>query len=279
MRWKSLFRRRPTIERGSEFGHRVKRFDLPADGVIEYAQWLHPRETEKSVDQDNVDALREFIVPGDFVIDIGAHTGDTTVPMAVAAGAQGLTLALEPNPYVFRVLAVNARLNPEKTHIVPLPYAATADDGTFTFHYSDGGFCNGGFRSQERTRLFRRKYPLEVQGRDLQQVVENNFSDWLNRLSYVKVDAEGYDLRVLESIESLIRHNRPVISSEVYKKLGSIQRDALFDFFDALGYDVHLQSDGAASLVGESITRNQMRDRRHFDVIAVPRKSVVSRAA
>ena len=34
---------------------------------------------------------------------IGAHIGDTTLPIALAAGKKGFVLALEPNPYVFHV--------------------------------------------------------------------------------------------------------------------------------------------------------------------------------
>lgn len=30
------------------------------------------------------------------MIDIGAHTGDTTLPMGLATGSEGLVLAIEP---------------------------------------------------------------------------------------------------------------------------------------------------------------------------------------
>jgi FkbM family methyltransferase len=279
MNLKKLFRRRPRIERGREFGHRVKTFQLPSDGQVDYAQWLHPSETEKSVEQEVVDALREFISPGDFVIDIGAHTGDTTVPMALAAGAGGLTLALEPNPYVFKILSENSKLNRDKTNIVPLPYAATHDDGSFTFHYSDGGFCNGGFRSQQRSWRYKRTYPLAVEGRNLQRIVETNYASWLPKLSYVKVDAEGYDLRVLQSIEPLIKTYRPVIASEVYKKLVLDERHALYDFLAGLGYRVHLQVDHAASLIGSPLGRDNLMDQKHFDVIALPNHQTATAAA
>ncbi len=279
MGWKRLFSRKPRIERGSQFAHCFKRFDLPTDGRVDYAQWMHPSETPKSVDQQTVDALREFISPGDFVIDIGAHTGDTTVPMALAAGAEGLTLALEPNPFVFKILAENAKLNRTKTHIVALPYAATQDDGAFTFHYSDGGFCNGGFRSQQQSWRYKRSYPLEVQGRNLQQIIETKLTEWAPKLSYVKVDAEGYDLRVLESIVPLLRQTRPVIASEVYKKLVLSEREALFDFFAHLGYDVHLQVDGGSTMIGKAIARDHLMERKHYDVIALPRKMTAAKAA
>ena len=51
-----------------------------------------------------VDFYKKCIKKGDFVIDIGANVGDTTVPMAIAAGAEGLTLGFDPNPYVYKIL-------------------------------------------------------------------------------------------------------------------------------------------------------------------------------
>ena len=97
----------------------LKSFQLPTEGHVEYAQWLHPSEGHKKIKQEDVDELRRFIKKGDMVIDIGPHTGDTTVPMALAAGASGCTLGLEPNPYVFKILEQNASLIKEKTNITP----------------------------------------------------------------------------------------------------------------------------------------------------------------
>src|SRR5438046_3244677 len=103
-----------------EYPSTVATFTLPIDGEVRFAQWQHPNETLKVISQDEVTALREFLRPGDVAIDIGAHTGDSTLPIALALGVSGTVFALEPNPYVFKVLAVNAGLNRSKTNIVPL---------------------------------------------------------------------------------------------------------------------------------------------------------------
>ena len=208
----------------AHWGCRVRDFHLPVDGVVQYAGWLHPYETPKSIHQSEVDGLRRYLRPGDFAIDIGAHTGDTTVPMALAAGPTGCVLALEPNSYVFKVLEVNAALNRDKTRIEPRCIAATETDGQFVFHYSDASFCNGGFRSRQRWKLFRRRYPLTVAGRRLLPVLRTEFAAWLPKLAYLKVDAEGYDRAILESILPVIRETQPVIRTEVFRKLFASER-------------------------------------------------------
>ena len=237
-----LFHRRRKLH-FAEYGSELREFKLAYDGRIEFAQWLHPYDRPTVITQSAVDALREFIQPGDFVIDVGAHTGDTTVPMALAAGPTGCTLAIEPNPYVFKVLAWNAGLNVEKTHIVPRCFAATEREGRFVFHYSDASFCNGGFKSQQRAWLYRRKHPLTVEGRKLLDVLGTEFADWLPKLSYVKIDAEGYDRAILQSLLPIVREFRPVIRTEVFRKLRVGERFALYDLLAGEGYRLHRYED------------------------------------
>lgn len=270
MSLKRLFRRRrrPPF---AEWGFEVRDFRLATDGLVQYAQWLHPYERTQTIAQDEVDGLRKFIRPGDFAIDVGAHTGDTTIPMALAAGRAGCVLALEPNPYVFKVLQMNAGLNPALTRIEPHCVAATERDGAHVFHYSDASFCNGGFRSQQRWRLFRRQHPLSVAGRNLLDLLRAEYADWLPRLSYVKVDAEGYDRAILQSILPVLRAQRPVVRTEVFRKLLASERRDLYDLLATAGYEV-FRFAGGATPQGPLLRREDMSREKHFDVLAVPRE-------
>jgi FkbM family methyltransferase len=273
----TLFRRRPKVQ-FAEFGHQLSQFDLAKDGRVQYAQWLHPRNPHQVIEQQQVDALRQFIKPGDFVIDIGAYCGDTGVPMALAAGATGCTLALEPNPHVFKVLQANAALNRDKTNIIPRNCAATEADGEFVFHYSDAGFCNGGFKSQQRWRLYKRRYPLTVQGKNLLHILRTEFAKWLPKLTYVKVDAEGYDRAVLASILPVLQEHKPVIRSEVFRKLVAKERYALHELLANLGYTVHRYTE-SGELAGEKLERGDMTKFKHFDILALPNRKAAKQAA
>ena len=254
--------------RFAEYGFEVKTFHLEQDGTVEYAQWLHPKETPKPVLQEQVTALRRFIREGDTVIDIGAHTGDTTIHFALAAGAAGCTLGLEPNPYVFKVLAKNATLNRDKTNMVPLNFAATETDGYFTFSYSDGAYCNGGFLDQiQDTRHGHR----DVRGRNLESLLRRQYADRLARLSFIKIDTEGYDRQVIQSLLGILREFQPVIVCEVYRRLNQAEREALFDVLDQAGYECFHQASGD-DLVGAPVKREALLDAGHFDMISLPRK-------
>jgi FkbM family methyltransferase len=252
------------------YGSEIRRFDLPSDGPVDYAQWLHPGETAKTMRQDVVDELRRYIRPGDVVIDVGAHTGDSTIPLALAAGASGLVLALEPNPYVFAVLERNAALNRDKTNIVALNFAATTEPGPVTFEYSDAGFCNGGRHAGISRWRHGHAFPLTVRGEHVSSYLAANMPGVSERIRFIKVDAEGYDLAVLESMRDLIDRTRPYVRAEVFRHTSPAQREALHAFFATRGYVVRRVS-GEASYGGDELGSADMTRWRHFDLFAAPR--------
>lgn len=264
-----LFSRGSSKQPVAEYGHEIRRFDLPGEGRIEYAQWLHPSEAPKSISQEMIDTLRVYIRPGDMVVDIGAHTGDTSLPMALAAGPEGCCLALEPNPYVFRVLEANASLNQDRACIVPLNYAATDTDGTFTFHYSDAAFCNGGFLSTIKKKRHGNRFALEVQGRNLEEVLRRDYADRLDRLSYVKIDTEGYDWQVIQSLMGVLREYRPVVRTEVLNKLTLEEREKLFGLLRDAGYDCYKYDEDSYSR-GDAVAESDLMRWKQFDILALP---------
>lgn len=255
-----------------EFPCDVVSVTLPKDGEIQLAHWKHPKEKPPTMSQAQVDALRQFLRQGDVVIDIGAHTGDTTVPFALAVGPTGLVLALEPNPYVFKVLQTNARLNPGKINIRPLMFAATQEDGVFEFEYSDAGFCNGGMHSGISAWKHAHFFKLKVQGRNLMNFLTREFAAELPRIRYVKIDTEGYDRTVASSIEQLLRTNRPYLRTEIYKHLPLDQRRGYHADLRRLGYRLHKYQDDEHPL-GPELAESDMGRWSHFDIFALPARS------
>lgn len=272
---RSLFGKKKLKNTFKEYGYYVDSFDIEGYGKLEFAQWEHPFAQPFVMSKGNIDFYRQLINPGDFVIDIGAHTGDTTVPMAVAAGKDGCVLALEPNKYVFRVLEKNSALNPEHTNIIPLCMAATAEDGVFSFNYSDASFCNGGFLT-EREKLDRHhKYTLEVQGRNLENVLTNSYAHLLPRLRFIKVDAEGYDKEIIKTLSNIISTYRPMILSECNIFLTKKEREELYQVMSRFGYTLYKieDADDRASVfqsVGKPLTLEDMHREKHFDILARP---------
>ena len=239
------------------------------DGPIRFARWLHPSEREKTVTHTSVDAFRHFLNRGDIAIDIGAHTGDSTLPMALAVGVEGTVFALEPNPYVFKVLALNATLNPDRTHIVPLMFAAMPDDGEFDFEYSDEGFCNGGFHQSVSPWKHGHFSKLRVQGRNLLAYLRVHSPESLPKVRFVKIDTEGFDRAVARTLTDLLATSRPYLKTEIYKHMPADERQGYFGDLRQLGY--RLFKCGDVEYRGEPILdAKEMSSWKHFDVFAIP---------
>jgi len=250
------------------FGFVIEALDLPREGRIEVARWLHPgayRLAPLQV-QAAVDQLRRFLRAGDVAIDIGAHTGDTTLPIALAVGASGLVLGLEPNPYVFPVLERNASLNRAKTTILPLNFAAMRTDGRYEFQYGEEGYCEGTSKW-----LHGSAFKVRVEGRNVQDFLARGHPDLIPRLRFIKVDAEGFDLPILETLDDLVRGQRPFLQVEMFslRKSTSAYRLGLYDFLVRHGYEVH-RVEGDANLLGDRITPENLMRWNVYDVFCIP---------
>ena len=191
MKLKSLIWTLGMKPRAREYGsHRID-FHVDKIGMVNYSKWEHPKDYFRPFSQSRMDELSLFISSGDTVLDIGAHTGDFTVPLALAAGVDGCVFAWEPNPFVYKILQENAQLNREKTNIIPVNAAVAEEDGQLEFSYSDPGYCNGGLFQGLSKRQHGHPFRLTVQGMRIADWLGKEHPHRMSRLSYVKIDTEG----------------------------------------------------------------------------------------
>ena len=251
---KDSFARKKARRVFQNFGYRIDSFQLKDEGKVDYANWLNPLLQPKKVTQEEVDFFKSIIRKDSLVIDIGANTGDLTVPIALATGNKGLVLALDPNTQVFAVLAANANLNKEKTNIVPLQFAATETDGEFYFASSEATFSNGGLINDTNDSAHGKfKLKDKVRGVHLETYLRKHFAEWIPNISFIKVDTEGNDLSVLKTVENIIADYKPSVVTEVFPTLTKQERDDLFHFFSEKGYTIydlsHLDLNGGVNRV------------------------------
>lgn len=252
-----------------EYGSEVKIFEVLGIGKVEFAQWLHPSEKPVELRHSHVEFYRGLAKSGGLIVDIGTHTGDTTVPMALAVGKDGLVIGLEPNKYVFKILEQNACLNKAITSIDAFCFAATKEEGSFIFNYSDASFCNGGFLSEIQNQKHNHNYELEVHGKNLQDFLYANYADRLDKLDLIKIDAEGYDKEILKTIPKILATYKPNLMIECYKKLTPAERNELFDITAECGYTLYYLENFEEGGLKVEITREQMNDKKHFEMLAI----------
>jgi FkbM family methyltransferase len=144
-------------------------------------------------------ALEEHVVPGTVVIDVGAHIGTHTVPIARLVGPWGRVYAFEPQRKIFRELHHNLALN-GATNAVALRYAVGSGDTRIIEmnpatpgNEGGTGVGAGGDRAELRT--------LDSFG--------------FERVSLIKIDVEHFENAVIDGAIDTIRRNRPTILIEI----------------------------------------------------------------
>lgn len=241
--FKESFRRKKARRVTQVYPSKIESFDLKNEGTIQFANWDNPLVEPKIVSQDMVDFFKKFIKKGDLVIDIGANIGDTTVPMALAAGGEGTTLGFDPNPYVSTVLKENATLNKGKQNIIPLLNAISVDDEEFYYISSEASFANGAISPTKESQHGKFVYPEKIKGVNLLRFLEANYPAQLPRFSFMKIDTEGYDKEIIKSCSDLIEKYKPVIIAESFGNSTREEKIELYEVIARHGYDIFYFAD------------------------------------
>lgn len=245
--------RRPLEPEPNTSDVELKRIEIftPPRGTpdILYGHYHHPYEDARSF-QDvyeffaNQCRWAEFVRPGSLAIDIGAHAGDTTLVLASLVGPTGKVVAFDPNPTVVPTLRANALLN-HQYDIVIEQVAIAATSGTSTFADHNNLMCNGGLVDG-----------LERLGGQLDDMIfaldpatitvpTINLVEYLamhdlpesgTELSLIKIDCEGWDPLILESIGDLVRRLRPTVFVEWFDWFSEVETEYLFRVIHDLHY-------------------------------------------
>lgn len=184
-------------------------------------------------------AIYESILsPGDVAIDVGAHIGSHTIPIARAVGVAGRVLAFEPLPDMAVQIENALRYgHPELAARVTVHTNAISDfEGPSEFVHVVDAKWNSGLR--ERTYDGEpQKEIISVQVRRLDSLIGS-----LERVDYIKIDVEGGELGVMRGAAELIRTFRPVISFEFGEAsfwAYAITPGDVADFLNAQDYELY----------------------------------------
>lgn len=218
-----------------------------------WGEWDHPGEAARSL-TSIIEATRSFnwhrfIGPGKVCIDIGGHSGDTALPMALYSydnqiGKRGQVIVVEPNPAVIPVLDVNLTMN---THIgdfyvanvaitkVDLEEVELADHGNA--ECNGGVLAGGGLSALVESRLqsiATNRY--KTRGVSLEKLFKEIECTCRKPVGFIKIDCEGYDKEILRPCKSLLMHDMPVLFVEWFEWFTPDDDADLFSVIDSIGY-------------------------------------------
>lgn len=177
------------------------------------------------------EAIARLASPGDLIVDAGANCGQMTSLMACAAGFMGKVLAIEPHPRTFDLLRRNVaewRFRQDISVISLHQCALAAESGSAELVEPAGFSQNSGLArlSTGETHI----------GRHVVKAVRlDELLSECPRIAMLKLDVEGYELKVLEGSSDLLESG--AIRNIVFEDHDS-HHSPVFHFLSARGFSV-----------------------------------------
>lgn len=181
------------------------------------------------LDPAEIAFVRAHARPATTAIDIGAHKGGYSYWMARAVGSEGRVIAFEPQPELAGRLR---RSFQHRSHVTIENMGLSDQCGQLTLNVPGAGPSPGAsFETTEVTAGANRKINVQVSTLDAYLARPHP------RVSFIKCDVEGHELRVFTGAQRTLRDERPALLFECEQRHhGSRDMADVFSYLNGLGY-------------------------------------------
>jgi FkbM family methyltransferase len=154
---------------------------------------------------------KKIDLKGSQVIDIGAHTGRHSIPLAAMVGSAGLVYCFEPVPVIRRVLCENIYLA-GLHNVVVYPFALSDKSGLSNFKYvhnlpQESGLKNRHAYNGDPGEI----EDIKVHMFKLDEVMSISVRE---KVRLIKIDVQGGELDVIRGAKNLIYASKPIVTFE-----------------------------------------------------------------
>ena len=183
------------------------------------------------------------------VIDVGAHVGLVTIPVAHVVAAGGVVHSIEPAAVNRKHLEQHVKLNGLRNVVVHDCVIGATDEATVSFYEMDIPTGQSGLAVKKNPEAYSRTSVRQVRLDTLAQ--QHTLAP-----DVIKIDVEGAEVGVLLGGGETIRRHRPLIVLSVHPKHLALLGHSLTDLESVLaqlGY-------AATTISGEPITEYRLEE-------------------
>jgi FkbM family methyltransferase len=195
----------------------------------------------------------------DTIIDVGANIGFYSVMFSGLVGKEGKIYAFEPDNYNFEKLEETIKGIP---NVIMRKAAVSNQTGQLEFYTSlDKNVDHRAYAPDS----FATKYTVDCISLD-------EFPGKDTKVDVLKVDVQGYEMKVYKGAENLIKNNPNIkIFSEFWpyglQKAGS-SKEEFYSFFRNKGFSVYLLKEGSQTQINdESLKEFPIVEEEYFNVL------------
>lgn len=170
--------------------------------------------------------IRNFINQGDTVIDVGGNLGFFVLILYELVGAKGKIISFEPSKRLYKKLIKTTRNN-HLQNVSLINFGLGESKGNTSLYYNPKQTGLSSMVKSDEDKLL----VEEIQITTLDKFSENI----KERVSFIKIDTEGYEPQVLKGAIKLIKKDKPVLYIELGGKYWASSIEAL-KVLKELGY-------------------------------------------
>jgi len=171
--------------------------------------------------------------PNDHVIDAGAFLGDTALAFATSVGAGGRVYVFDVIENHLKVIRHNVAQNPtltDRIKLLPFGLGDVCHAGT---PFSSENLLAPGFSLNSLNAEQQAQIPVKT----IDSLVK---AGQIERVDFIKMDIEGYELRALKGADETIRRFKPKLAISVYHKPEDLAEIPLYIRSLGLGYRMYV---------------------------------------
>lgn len=169
--------------------------------ISDYMEWV----IYFGIEVEPREVLIDLAVKGDIILDVGSNVGEVAMRLSRKVQQKGLVYAFEPDPFIYRRLEKNLSLN--ELSNVSIHNVGFGDINSTKEMAPESVSNRGGNRIVSDG-----KGTSKVKIQTLDLFVEEN---GLDRVDMIKIDVEGYEMKVLQGAMKTISKHRPKLFIEV----------------------------------------------------------------
>jgi FkbM family methyltransferase len=225
---------------------------------------LTRRHITNRLEVKEIEVIKQFLQPPDVCLDIGAHGGAWSRPLAKIV-SKGRVYSFEALPYYASVLNITFKLLRLK-NVKIINKAVTDKNGHISIVWKgeDGKRLTG--KTHIRSASEQSENTISVETVRLDTFFDKKYSE---KIRFIKIDVEGAELFVIKGALNLIKNHRPVVYSELDTRWTSRYNYTVadvFNLFETLEYHSFIIDKNNSTLIPTAI--NTYRGKG--DVLFIP---------
>ncbi len=178
----------------------------------------------------------KYLKEGDVVIDVGGNIGQTALMMAERIGGSGKVYSFEPFTKTYKRFKENLSLNPSIYNIT-LEHLALGEKAEKLTMYVENAKNSGG----NRIKPAGKKVSTQIEEVVVTTLDEYSKTNAISKINLIKIDVEGFEMKVLEGSQTTIREFKPALfieANDANLEAQGASLKAMSDFLKRNGYTI-----------------------------------------